>query len=425
MTVLFHLSSISNASLSHYPNNTNAHFIHVLPKHIKFDLNKVYSVCVRSLAVHLRFKTTDQFKNCGFIKVHLAEIDSQTSFKSGDGQCIARVPFPNVKTKSQLELPYWYEFDTPIHIPLASLTELNQLTFTLTDAHNSVLDLHDGSPTIINIALEETMSTDQFTIAANHYYNNDKYTSNTDNDFQMHFPNSIQLDHEWECALHSVAVPKGIGFDCRYYILRQVESRVSSIEITFDAKKSSKQIFDLVKTKMQKKWKIRLEKISDKVLVTRAANPNLPDEYLFFNETLAKKLGIILSDADKRRKGFILSLTKQVGVIEMEDEELTKQLVENQRNHVAVYCDMVSDSIFGNALAPLLEILPAEECGLSSVYTNSFYVLPHLTFRPLKKMKFSSMRIQIHLMDGTPVPFENFGNNTGMTLTFLFRKRKQ
>lgn len=306
------ISSLSNASLKKYPNNTLSKFTHILPKTIKLDKNLQHTISLTSISLSHNLTHSEGEKYLGFVKVHLKELNPQTTPNQGDEQCVARIPYPK---RDKNKTTFDHEFRNPVPIPLTNVEQIQKLSYLITDEHNQQLKLADGITTVINIVIEEMKYQDRFTITVNPSYSRSVYQFNNAGDFRTHFPSEIELDNTWEVALHSLIIPYSI----------------------------------------------------------------IPETSELINE------------------------------------------------HLAIYCDIVEDSIIGDALCPLLDIISCENAGFLNEEKDTFYSIQNPTFRRLKKLSFTSVHISFNTLIG--LPFDQliwYGTATkDPTCTLMFRKHHE
>ena len=99
------------------------------------------------------------------------------------------------------------------------------------------------------------------------------------------------------------------------------------------------------------------------------------------------------------------------------------KILKNDQTQVVLQSNLVSDSILGEKLLPIMDILLTEKIGLFSLSKSHFYELAHPIFRNLQKFEFSSIDIWFTDIQGTPIKF-NIHSNIGITVILMFRKKK-
>ena len=416
MTV-FPITSISNASLSKFPNNTCTQFVHKFPAPIDLNPFESHSICLKSIAIHLKFESASNgYEKSGYIKVHLKELNPQAASLATESQCLARIPLPSSQAHEDLnsEDTYWYEIDNPVPISLNIGSVLDQLSFTITDADNNILPLTTGPPTILNLTVQEMKYEDRFSIAANPQYSVSTFSDNSNSDFHVKFPSPIELGDNWEVALHSIVIPKGLGLEEGFHITHESAWGIESKHAwtvanhTFSSVVKETNIFF-------KPLGLKLTTNNKGLTSLRITSDEIHPHKVTFNDPLCRALGI-----SSQGKGRTWSLVKKKTFVTSTSTRLkTKRKV----NNLAIYCDLVTESVMGNAMCPLMEVVPCKQAGFLSPAVESFYAMPHLTFRPLKKHTFTSMQILLYTLDGKPAPFVNNSQQpVGVTLTFMFRK---
>jgi hypothetical protein len=62
---------------------------------------------------------------------------------------------------------------------------------------------------------------------------------------------------------------------------------------------------------------------------------------------------------------------------------MTNNISLDMNQHIALYCNILKNSIVGNQLCPLLHVLSARKIGLLQGTTDTIYYAPNLVFHPL------------------------------------------
>lgn len=401
----FHIiSSLSNASLDRYPNNTLSKFVHHFPKSIQFDLTKQHTIQLRSISLYCKLKLDTPAVS--YIKVHLEEIDPRSSVHNGDAQCLARIPFTYDSKNSML----WYEFNHPVSIPLLDVENIRELSFLITDGDNNQLQLETGPTTIINTLIEEMKFRHHFTMTCSPSYSRTIYPDNTNSDYRMHFPSAIELDEDWEVALHSVIVPQNVEIKIKCLISFAYDGFYDQHEWTVTHEDEDATVLQIF-TKIQE-WGLELTDDGNNSLAIKEKMSNRPVEgKLFFNSALCHYYKMV----EKEEGG---GYAHQFWPGEMLVMNLPEKSFPIQ--HVAIYTDILTDSIMGNSLAPLLEIVSTKNLGLDTSTTDTVYHAPHISFRPLGKTTFSSLHVFIASIKGEKIICTT--DDPSISLTLMFRK---
>ncbi len=406
--VVFLITSPSNASLDQYPDNTLTKFRHHFPKRISLKPGLSHTIYLKSISVDA---AVAKAAKGGIIKVHLLQLDTQTSPKKGDAQVLARIPS---SLHTQDGSPLWHEFNHPIHCVLEDSDELHELDFLLTDINNKQLSVEGfGVATVINIVLKEMDYQDQFSITVNPRYSSHIYTSNTCIDFRIHFPSTIELGPNWEVALHHVIVPRSMYIESTAHMKVNKKSYQWNIFGT-----SGEEVFRAVTGGLSAyNFSLEIEYTGDEeLLVLKNSDSRRKKGTVYLNSYLCQALGIIGHEGI----GKLWRLSYGETVVVRKAKEIVFQSV--RCDHIAIYSDIVQESIVGNSSAKLLEIVSTSQIGIFNTSSDTIYHLPHLTFRPISKYSFDSLQFYVAGMDGKEPSIHDSGE--GITYTLLFRQKQ-
>ena len=410
------ICSPSNASLTKYPENTLTKFIHVLPSPIFLDKNKSYELGLRSISLSNNFdstKSNEIVKKTGYIKVFLNELYSSERSKSDiSAKCLARIPCNLNKQENKI---LNHTFTNVIYLKLLECDEIKELSFTLTDEHNNQLSLSTGPATIIHCEMRESTMNDQFTLTVNPFYSVSEYVTNENNDFKVTFPSELILNGEWEIGIHSIIVPASVHIDDEYLIIlygknnnSSLKYKIYDIEITTFIDKLNN---DLINSGL----KVSLE--GDEYFFEKM-KPECNITGIYMNEMICRYFGI----KGKKNNGKFIQFTNK--------SHIGKSLFSLGTNidHVCIYSDIVENSIMGNVLAPIMEIVPAFESGIQkkNIRESNIFYIQSIVYRPIAKHVISDIHIQLSSIDGALIPFvpnEKKSIENGISIVFVLRKR--
>lgn len=473
------ITSLSNASLDKFPDNSLTKFSHRLPKVVTFTKGNATFISLRSIAIN--YKLQDVSTNVGYIKVHLHELQPKTSTYTGDEKCLARIPLPPPESiaaahgrkkrksravpeyeegdvvtltaadsvsfipdlgeywrqkeeserrrKRDLEVhdsnTYWYEFDAPVTHLLSNTNSLPELNFFITDSSNRQLLLHNGSATVLNIAIQEMAYVDHFTVAASPYVTHSEFPANRSNDFRMALPSAMSLQGEWEVALHSVLVPRGVALDtelhCKFIELNTGNVEYLGWDNDEDSQKNMRRKVKAFLASINFQFRYNTKK--RQFVLSKHNKDDRREGVLHFTEMTCRYLGFCGNGGTGRDWQIAAGRQKFVLVEGLSGVSLGPDI-----DHLSVYCDIVGDSIMGNALCPILETLSPSLMGLHKYETDTVYHVPHFTFRPLGKHDFSSIHFQTYTLDGGMPPIldteVSSTQKAGVTYVLLLRKNK-
>jgi len=410
------ITSLSNASLDFYPNNTLTKFIHQLPIPIELNQSQKHTIELRSIS--LAFNVKSNVDQVNFVKLHLDELDPHIAAHEEDARCLARIPFSSSNaSKNGAKITLWHEFTHPLAVPLANVIRLDRLSYLLTDEYNQQLDLESGITTVVNILIREMKYQDHFSITLNPSVSKDAFPRNEDNDYFTTFPDEIELGSGWEVALHSVMVPRGIHVEPMYEIRIASDWGEESVSwIIRDI--SDVEFFEALSDKLVT-WGLGFEyDYADEESVIRITTPEETHEYcsLHFNGAVYEFFG---KQPTLERVCFDFETYLSVEHIAINRKRKSIVDRENSRiDHIVIYCDILSDSIIGNTFSPLLDIISCNSVGLTKPKDNTLYHAPNLTFRPVSKEEFSTIRLMMHTLDGKAAPISVGSQNISITLYF-------
>lgn len=418
---MIYITSLSNASLQSFPQNSLSKFTHLLPQVITFSLEKQYFIAIKSVAIDYNLKNPNDATKIGFIKINLHELQPKTSPILNDEQCLARIPIDTFENKNN-SFVYWYEFQNPLFISLTKRTSLKELNFELTDENNNQLQLKTGTPTIINISIEE-MNKEHFSITSSHSLSKSQFLTNSPANFHVALPSEITLSEEWEVALHSVIIPKGI------YITQELTMELLKKDGTIEKTLSWFWDKDIPTVNTMesalKKWGFHLatnvinSKKKKYSLVKHTSRMKKSFQgYLNMNEMLCRTLGIKGFNGNGR-KFDIPKIGVKIPLFTSDGKNLGTHI-----DHVSIYCDIVHPSMIGNTIGPILETVSTHKLALHEKDSDTVFHIPHLTFRPVAKNSFKSLHFEMYTLDGSIIPFKKSDdNNIGISFVLLFRKK--
>jgi len=411
---LYQVTSLSNASLDVYPNNSLTKFVHQLPIPIEFDQTQDHTIELRSIS--LAFDLKYDLDHVSFVKLHVEELDQRNSSHKGDARCLARIPFSSSHKGEDKTL--WHEFRHPIAIPLTHISRLDKLSYLLTDEHNQQLDLKSGVTTVLNILIREMKHQDHFSITLNPTVSEAMFSKNVNNDFRTSFPSDIELGPGWEVALHSVIVPRYIHVEPMYEVRINSEWGQETVQwIIKDI--SDAEFFQALSDKLLS-WGLGFQFDTDQEdnNLVQISTPSDDPEFcsLHLNAAVYEFFG-----ENPKSAASCFNFDTQLSIEHISRNRKRKSIADRRDSrieHIAVYCDILSDSIIGNSFSPLLDIISCSAVGLTKPEENTLYHMPNLTYRPVAKEIFSTIRLKMCMMDGKPAPISSKDQNISTTLYF-------
>lgn len=417
---MFRVCAVSNASLDTHPNNTLTKFTHSLPKPIYFDARHKPKVKVLSLGLSIGLANEQERAGIEHVKIHLEQLNatSQVSPSSGFSQCLARFPFPQELTETHST--YWHAFDNPVSIPIESGEELSELSFLITCQRDRQLGLAPGPSTVINLVIESKSSSDMFTLTVDASHSKQLFPSNSQADFRMKLPAALELDQKgWEMAMHSISAPKEVylGLDLEVILKREEEEH----EVRLKVEVGSSPTVATVVSEMNKLLQEDHINFTLGTQVRLVRRKQSTVQWMRLNHELSsllranvKKVGEMFS------RVFFPNITHRLLV--SSNPPAWSEKIPLPSDLIFVYCDVITNSIVGNAIAPLVEVIPSTELALNSTERGTLLALPHLHFHPLAKTSFSELHCRLTRADGKPIVFDSTKPGEHVSITFLFRK---
>lgn len=409
------ITSLSNASLHLFPDNTLTNFVHYLPESIPLATNHRahIALCRITLSSHL---TDGEDKQVGYIKIHLKELNPQTLASDSDGQCLARLPYSAFEKQNDQFATSTYSVPNPVFISLTRIPILSRLSFSITDQYNKPLELSPGPPTVIDCLLDTMQN--NFSVTLGPSTSVHLFPENKNMDFRVQFPSPIDLTHDWEVALHSVIVPSGTFVEGDYYV------RVLDWHTTTYEKSWSQQMGDTVETV---KERISSFLAVHKITITEDGGVlwvNLDADHPYFelvmNAHACQVFGLHTHGKGVQRSFRKTNVLHRLGPFDASFPDTVKL-----RESILAYCDLVSDSIVGNARAPLLDIIASDALGHFSSQTDTLYSVSNLIFRQLDKPSFQSIWLAFRDLAGRSIKFEKAHDLVpDIQVTLLFRLKQ-
>ena len=275
----------------------------------------------------------------------------------------------------------------------------------------------------------------QFSLSLNPSFSRAVFPINETVDFRTTFPSTIDLDDKWEVALHSVITSKGFGvftkFSASFESIAVDNTTDNALTRTWHSDEASTMEWDIkgqtwwgIKRQFKtylRKWGIDIGEDGNRNLVLLLHSGQEGGGYLRMNNALCEALGIPTDPHSSSFRWWKLEKNAAC-LIRRTRPPPTRSF---RQEHFAMYCDLVSDSIIGNAMCPIMEILSCEQTGMFDMKNECLFPLKHLTFRPLAKSSFGSIHIQLKTLDGKSFPYylhEDLHEYEDVTFILVFRQ---
>ena len=233
----------------------------------------------------------------------------------------------------------------------------------------------------------------------------DKFPNNTLTEYRVCLPQTISLSGDWEVALTEIHYPHSWNnvqgnVENRFYLRDQELDGMWEPLIVPPGHYSS--VADLL-TKMK-------EVIN--------ANDRFKDELQLSFDTLNRKVTVHLQNKVEMYFsdiGQMLGFSPNNVISSTSTAERAVDL-EHSFHDLYVYCDIIQSQYVGDALVPLLRIVPAE--GKDRERISKSFIRPQ--YLPVSRKQFETIEVNIKRDTGETVPFE-FGR---VLLTLHFRQSR-
>ena len=219
----------------------------------------------------------------------------------------------------------------------------------------------------------------------------DKFPNNTLTEYRVCLPQTISLTGEWEVALTEIHYPHSWNnvqgnFENRFYLRNQELDSMWEALIVPQGYYSS--VADLI------------TKFNEVV----SANDRFKDQVQLSLDTLNRKGTVHLQNKTEvyfSDIGQMLGFSPNKVISRTSTAERVVDL-EHGFHDLYVYCDIIQSQYVGDALVPLLRIVPVE--GKDGQRVSKSFIRPH--YLPVSRKQFESIEVNIKRDTGETVPFE-------------------
>ena len=233
----------------------------------------------------------------------------------------------------------------------------------------------------------------------------DKFPNNTVSEYRVGLPETISLTGEWEVALTEIHYPHTWNnvhgnFWNRFYLRKREQGRMWEILTVPSGHYSS--IEDMLQTMN--------ELVNNEEL--------FKDDVKLSYNTLTRKVTVQLQNNTEiyfRDVGYVLGFSPDITFSNTTTAEREADL-EHGFHDLFIYCDILQSQYVGDALVPLLRIVPVE--GKDGQRISKSFVRPQ--YVPVSRKQFETIEVNIKRGTGEPVPFE-FGR---VLITLHFRQSR-
>ena len=233
----------------------------------------------------------------------------------------------------------------------------------------------------------------------------DKFPNNTLTEYWVCLPQTVSLTGDWEVALTEIQYPHSWNnvqenFENRFYLRNQELDGMWEALIVPPGHYSS--VADVI------------TKINEVV----SSNGRFKDEVQLSFDTLNRKVTVHLQN---EVEVYFSDIGQMLGFLPKEVISKTSTAdreadLDHGFHDLYVYCDIIQPQYVGDALVPLLRIVPVE--GKDGERISKSFIRPQ--YVPVSRKQFESIEVNIKRDTGETVPFE-FGR---VLLTLHFRQSR-
>ena len=232
----------------------------------------------------------------------------------------------------------------------------------------------------------------------------DKFPNNT-SEYRVGLPQTVSLSGEWEVAFTEIHYPHSWNnvhgnFWNRFCIRkREQDRRWEILTVPSGHYTSIKDVIDAMNDVISK-------------------NDRIKEVVRLSYDTLSRKITAQLQhnvEVNFKDMGYILGFSPDKVISNTTTAEREADL-EHGFHDLFIYCDMLQSQYVGDALVPLLRIVPVE--GKDGQRISKSFVLPQ--YVPVSRKQFETIEVNIKRDTREPVPFE-FGR---VLITLHFRQSR-
>ncbi len=421
-----HVTLSSSASKEHFPQNTLARFTNVLrrPIYPSGDKSQLYAR-VKSIALSSKVPGVTKESpravedpHSHFVRIHIRDLDPATTT---DDRSIAHFPFP---PKTLFRDGYaFHEFE---HEPyfLIRANPIHQFSIILTNSVNEPVDLYGQLATIVQLEISDMRPSGQFTVTcASHSKRQlELYPQNTLSSFIVSLPQEFSLKG-WQVALVGISYPPVTASELRlkfiFPAVQEDEEKYFTLTYNVHDFSSSEDFLKQLMEDMAENRTIGRHIMIDPLIDGRISWRNISGERVILllpNNAMKTVLGFhdhVISAHIPHTRGWN-----------------TPRAVDLHRYTTPpsvgfLYADCVEQSVVGDAMRPLLQMIPL---GISARHENErhfVYQPEHLIYHEMIDRPFNTIRFTIAHLDGDPYNVDEDADDTvGTQLTLSFRPRR-
>lgn len=407
------INLISSACLDIFSSNSRTLFINLLHAELsKRTWQENVWVRLHSIGISTISEEPSQA-----IKVHLSEVAEQRHNNETDKSIGAFFYPSNSKSNGYLH----YTFENSVYLPLR-LSKFQTFQIKLTNANNYELNIPTGGETVVTLQVTDDimLTRDSFTISCSSFHPR-MYPGNTSSNFTSPLFKEMNLNGEYEVALHNIVYPAGLYEETRVwiklndvefaYLLSEFEDTDDFVEeVSLDIRQSkfgSEVKFEKGKHGASKGRAIisRLEEVIDNNL-PEGVRIQMSPEF----SAACGLMGRSLHDQVLKRGEAIVLL----GLLDINNAT---------PNPVAVLeSNIVGSSLIGSRKANILQCVPVLS-EKNSVDQSTMFISQKLFFQPVDRRPVDSLMFKFTNPDGSRRVFYCRNPRHEMLITLVFRRR--
>ena len=365
------------------------------------------------------------------IRVKLSQLDR--SVLSGDSdQVLGEFYIDPADTSSKYHVQ---EFQHPPFVKISQIP-LTQLTLELIGTDGQPIEMEGGPPTVAVLEVAHaTEASFGMICRSNDPYSSEIFEDNTQGKFKIRLPSELDLS-AYDVSLAKIVYPSHVK-ESAYGILRIIFRKLPALELnSFNYYYNIEEISEKSPTRPQLltvlnvpfehhtevqrkvKWSLSKGKMCIKVKPDR-------DEKIavFINAALLTLLGITC-DFEGYEKHYV-SFSERVKFSKFcfGEKPNYKGAVRLTRMDplTFVQCNFVEENYWNQNLSPLLAVIPSPKYDEEG---ETVVVPENMTYKPVKRGKFSHLEFVLSRRDGSPNPYRLMYDEEGaITLHLLFKAR--
>ncbi len=407
------ISLVSSSCRDIFDKNTRTSFTNLLHSRISRRYAR-RDVCVRPYSIGI---STFSNEDPQPVKIHLREIVGQIS-DSVSSTCIGVFHYPSNGVNSGY---LHYTFENSVFLPIrphqAQTFEIN-----ITNIDDEPIAITEGGDTIVTLEVTDNnmLSQNSFTVSCSSNQP-DVYSSNTLTNFTSPLANGLNLDEDYQVALHSIIYPSKLYEETIAWI------RINGIKFSYDLADFENTIdflqevrLDVLQTALGSEVLFEMSRIGPmrgKVVLMRdeeTIDADLPE---FLPVQLSREFGMICGLLNTSFTPQVLRRGQTIIIGENAD------INHASPNPAAILeSNVVKSGMIGNMRGNILQCVPVLTEG-KMISHSSMFISPKLFFQPVARRPMESINFRFLNPDGSQRVFKCRGRNKEIIVTLVFRRQ--